>query len=141
MIIVTPVLSLREDEIHEEFSRSSGPGGQNVNKVNTKVFLRFDVVNSPSLSDEQKQLVLARLSNRITKEGSLFVIAQQTRSQATNRELALERLVELLREALKQNPTRKKTRVGKGAKERRLEEKKRHSIVKRGRSKGVPGED
>jgi ribosome-associated protein len=103
--------------------------------------LWFDVVNSSSLSPEQKELIQRRLGNRIGKDGLLRVICQQTRSQAENRELAVERFAELLRDALRQVPTRKKTRVSKGAKLRRLEEKKQHSIVKSRRSERVPVED
>jgi len=98
-------------------------------------------VNSPALSPEQKELVMSRLGNRIGKNGVLRVISQQTRSQAENKELAIERFVELLQDALKQVPVRKKTRVSKAAKLRRLEEKKQHSIQKQERSKKVPLED
>ena len=100
--------------------------------------LWFDVMNSPALSPGQKELVLRRLQNRIDKNGVLRVISQRTRSQAANRELAIERFVELLHEAIKQVPIRKKTRVSKGAKLRRLEEKKQHGILKSKRSKKVP---
>lgn len=101
----------------------------------------FDVVNSPTLSPEQKELILRRLQNRIGKDGLLRVISQQTRSQAENRELAIMRFVELLRDAVRQVPTRKKTRVSRAAKLRRLDEKKQHSIQKQERSKKVPVED
>jgi len=105
------------------------------------VTLWFDVVNSPSLSPEQKELIMRRLATRIGKDGVFRVISQQTRSQAANREPATERFVELLREALRQVPIRKKTRVSKGAKERRLEEKKQHSALKSRRSERLPVED
>jgi ribosome-associated protein len=84
---------------------------------------------------------MRRLANRIGKDGLLRVISQQTRSQVGNKELAVERFVELIQEALKQVPVRKKTRVSKGAKLRRLEEKKQHSIQKQERAKRVPVED
>ena len=100
--------------------------------------LWFDVVNSPSLSPEQKELVLSRLKTRIGKDGVLRVISQQTRSQAENKVLAVERFAELLRDALRQAPMRKKTRVSKGAKLRRMEEKKQHSLLKSRRSVRVP---
>ncbi len=103
--------------------------------------LWFDVVNSPSLSEEQKSLMMRRLAIRIGKDGVLRVISQQTRSQAANRKLAVQRFVELLRDAVKQTPIRKKTRASKGAKLRRLEEKKQHSIQKQERSKKVSVED
>ncbi len=103
--------------------------------------LWFDVVNSPSLSHEQKELVLRHLANRVGKDGVMRVISQQTRSQAENKELAIEHFAELLRDALKQTPIRRKTRVSKGAKLRRLKEKKQQGILKRERSKRVPIED
>ena len=103
--------------------------------------LWFDVVNSPALSPEQKELIQNRLATRIGKNGLLRIISQQTRSQLENRELAIERFAELLREALRQAPIRKKTRVSKGAKLRRLEEKKQHGLLKSRRSEKVPVED
>jgi ribosome-associated protein len=99
------------------------------------------VVNSPSLSPEQKELIMHRLATRIGKNGVLRVTSQQTRSQIENKELAVERFIELLRDALKQVPIRKKTRVSKGAKLRRLEEKKQRGLIKSERSKRVPIED
>ncbi len=100
--------------------------------------LWFDVVNSQSLSPEDKELMMSRLGNRIGKDGCLRVICQQTRSQAENLELAMERFVELLWDALKQVPIRKKTRVSKGAKLRRLEEKNQRGIKnKRGQKKSL----
>ena len=103
--------------------------------------LWFDVVNSQSLSQKQKDLVMRRLATRIGKNGVLRVISQQTRSQVENKELAIERFAELLREGLRQVPIRKKTRVGKGAKLRRLEEKTRRSLLRSKRSERVPDED
>lgn len=141
MIKITDHISIPEDELSFTASLSGGPGGQNVNKVSSRVTLWFDVVNSPSLSQEQKGLVLRRLENRIGKDGVLRVISQQTRSQAENRQLAIERFVELLQDALRQVPIRKKTRVSKGAKLRRLEEKKQRSLLKNERSKRLPRED
>jgi ribosome-associated protein len=141
MIEISNEISIPDEELRFTASLSGGPGGQNVNKVNTRVTLWFDVANSPSLSQEQKELITSRLGSRMSKEGVLRVISQQTRSQAANRELALERFVELLRSALKQTPIRKKTRVSRGAKLRRLEEKKQHSILKHERSKRVLIED
>jgi len=96
--------------------------------VSSRITLWFDVVNSPSLSPEQKELISRRLENRISKDGVLRVISQKTRSQAANLELAVERFIELLRNAVKQVLTRKRTRVSREAKLRRLEEKKQHSL-------------
>jgi ribosome-associated protein len=106
--------------------------------VSSKVTLWFEVVNSPGLSDDEKELIVSRPGNRIGKNGVLRVVSQQTRSQEANRELAIERFVELLRDAIKQVPIRKRTRVSKGAKLRRLEEKKQRSIQKQERSKKSP---
>jgi ribosome-associated protein len=141
MIKITDHILIPEEELRFTASLSSGPGGQNVNKVSSRVTLWFDVVNSPSLSPEQKELIMSRLESRIGKDGLLRVISQQTRSQVENKELAIERFAELLRDALKQVPIRKKTRVSKGAKLRRLEEKKQQSMLKKERSKRVPVED
>jgi ribosome-associated protein len=134
-------ISIPEDEPVFTACRSSGAGGQNVNKVSSRVTLWFDVVNSPTLSAEQKELVMRRLATRIGKDGVLRVVSQQTRSQAENRELAVERFIELLQDAVKQVPIRKKTRVSKGAKLHRLEEKRQHGLLKSRRSERVPVED
>jgi ribosome-associated protein len=141
MVRINEHLAISEDELVFTASHSSGPGGQNVNKVSSRVTLWFDVVNSPSLSQEQKDLVMRRLATRIGKDGVLRVISQQTRSQAENKELAVERFAELMQDALRQTPLRKKTRVSKGAKMRRLEEKKQRGSLKQERSKKVPIED
>ncbi len=141
MIEITDQVSIPEEELRFTASLSGGPGGQNVNKVSSRVTLWFDVTNSPNLSTEQKELILRRIGSRIGKDGVLRVISQKTRSQATNRELAVERFIELLRNAVKLVPTRKKTRVSRAAKLRRLNEKKQHGIQKQERSKKVPVED
>jgi ribosome-associated protein len=99
------------------------------------------VSNSPSLSQEDKDRIISRLGSRINKDGVLRVISQQTRSQMANRERAVERFVDLLRTALKQEKVRKKTGLSKAAKLRRLEEKRQHGILKRERSKRVPNEE
>ena len=141
MITINGQIRIPEDELVFTASHSSGPGGQNVNKVSSRVTLWFDVVNSPSLSQEQKELVMRRLKTRIGRDGVLRVISQQTRSQAANRELTVERFVELMREAVRQVPVRKKVRVSRAGKERRLEEKRQRSILKHERFKRVPFED
>jgi ribosome-associated protein len=141
MIKITDHISIPAEELSFTASLSGGPGGQNVNKVSSRVTLWFDVVNSPALSPEQKELIMSRLQNRIGKNGVLRVIAQQTRSQVENKELAVERFVELLRDAVKQVPIRKKTRVSRADKARRLNEKKQHGILKKKRSERVPFED
>ena len=120
--------------MHSRRSRSGGPGGQNVNKLNTRVTVLFDVAGSPSLSDEQKQRILSRLSTRIDKHGVLHVVSQKHRSQEANRQAAVERLQELLREALKPEPIRKKTRTPAAARERRIREKKHRGEIKQQRT-------
>lgn len=131
---VTHQLAIREDELRFTASRSSGPGGQNVNKVNTRVTLWFDVGNSQSLSAEQKKRILTRLSTRVSKKKILRVVSQKHRSQAANREAALERFIELLRKALKGDKPRERTRVPAAARRRRLYEKRRRSLKRRERS-------
>jgi ribosome-associated protein len=99
------------------------------------------VANSPSLTPEQKELIFPRLATRISKQGVLRVVSQKTRSQAANRELALERFVQLLQEALKQRPERKPTKVPSAAKQKRVDEKKQRGKLKRERGWKVTPED
>jgi len=135
MINVTDRLSIPEEELRFTASRSSGPGGQHVNKVASRVTLWFDVAHSPSLDDEQKSLIMNRLSSRVNKEGVLWVASQESRSQIANREAAVERFVGLLRSALKRRPVRKRRGIPAASKQRRLEEKKRRARVKQRRVK------
>jgi len=141
MLKTTDGLAIPLDELRFTASLSSGPGGQNVNRVHTRITLWFDVVNSPSLSEDQKALILRRLASRVSKEGVLRVVSQETRSQAANREAASERFAELLRTALQQEPARRKTRVSRMAKLKRLAEKRRRSVLKRERTRRLPIED
>lgn len=136
MIEIAENTLLREEELVFKTSRSGGPGGQNVNKLNTRVTVLFDVAGSPSLSDEQKRRILSRLSTRIDKQGILHIVSQKHRSQEANRQAATERLQELLREALKPEPVRKKTRTPPAARERRIREKKRRGEIKQQRRAG-----
>jgi ribosome-associated protein len=130
-----------EGELIFKASRSSGPGGQNVNKLNTRVMVLFDVAGSPSLSDQQKQRVLSRLARRIDKEGVLHVAAQKHRSQEANRRAAVERLQQLVQEALQPVPVRRTTKMPVAARERRLQEKKQRSDRKQQRKGRNWGED
>jgi ribosome-associated protein len=141
MIQITDQLSIPRDELTFTASRSSGPGGQHVNKVSTRVTLRFDVSNSPSLTSSQKRSILNKLATRISKEGVLRVVSQQTRSQAANRETAIERFVELLQFALKKDPPRGRTAIPPSAKQKRIDDKKHRSRLKQERSKKISLDD
>ena len=141
MIQITSDISICEDELIFKASRSSGPGGQNVNKVSTRVTLLFDVANCEDFSDVQKRRILTRLASRADKNGVIRVVSQRFRTQKANRTAALERLRQLLREVLRTRHVRKKTRVPKHAQQKRLEEKKRRSLLKQQRAKKSPAED
>ncbi len=124
-------LSLPVSELSFRFARSGGHGGQNVNKVETRVELLFDVMNSPVLSDEERGRVLHRLATRLDSEGILRIVSQETRSQRKNKELAIVRFVELLAHALKERKKRVKTKVPANVKRRRLDTKKKRGELKR----------
>lgn len=128
---ISRTLSIPEEEIELSFARSGGPGGQHVNTSATKVELRFDVARSPSLTEEQRARLLQQLSSRLTNDGVLVLFASDRRSQTRNRDAAVERFAEVLREALKTRKVRRPTRPSRASKERRLEAKKQHSDKKR----------
>jgi len=134
VIRINDDLSIPVEELVFSASRSGGPGGQNVNKVSTRVTVRFDVAHSPSLSDEQKRLILERLSTRANKDGVIRVSSQRYRSQLENRQMAIGRFVELVQSALVEKPARKRTKVPSRIREQRLDEKRRRSKIKRERS-------
>lgn len=121
---------LAEDELIFRTSRSSGPGGQNVNKLNTRVTVLFDVTASSSLSEDEKRQIVSRLSTRMDRRGVLRVTSQKHRSQEANRRAAVERLQQLLQEALTPVPIRRKTKVPAAVRQRRLEQKKQRSRLK-----------
>jgi len=120
-------------ELQVQTSRSSGPGGQNVNKVESRVELRFHVPTSNLLSEVEKQTIQEKLASQLTTDGYLLVTAQESRSQLRNKEIALSKLHELLQKALYRPKPRRPTRPSKGAVRKRLEEKKHNSEKKANR--------
>ena len=130
MIRITDQISIDDSELEESFVRSSGPGGQNVNKLSTAVQLRFDVRRSPSLPNDVAIRLMRLAGKRMTKDGVLVLIAQNHRTQERNRAEALERLVALVQEAAVRPVPRRATKPTKASKERRIEGKKRRSGIK-----------
>ena len=124
------LISKLDNELKFSFSRSSGPGGQYVNKVNTKVELRFDIAKSQAFTDDQKALLLERLSQKLNQDGVLIIVSQSTRSQLKNKTEAIEKLHEIIDMALKPEKKRKPTKIPKAIKEKRLKEKKELSEKK-----------
>ncbi|PWC40672.1 alternative ribosome rescue aminoacyl-tRNA hydrolase ArfB [Azospirillum sp. TSO22-1] len=137
MIRVTHRISLDESELHEEFVRASGPGGQHVNKTETAVQLRFDVRSSPNIPDDVKARLAKLAGSRMTQDGVLIIQADGYRSQLRNREDALERLIDLIRDASVPPKPRRPTKPTFGSQQRRLEGKAARSQVKKMRGKPV----
>jgi ribosome-associated protein len=131
LIPVTRTIHLDESEIEESFVRSSGPGGQKVNKTATAVKLRFDVARSASLPEDVRRRLLRMAAKRITQEGVLVIDARRFRTQEQNRRDARERLVALIRQAARKPHPRRRTRPPAAAKRRRLQQKKCRSEIKR----------
>jgi len=131
VIRITGDISIDEREIEESFVRASGPGGQNVNKLSTAVQLRFDVRRSPSLPPDVRARLEKLAGTRLTGDGVLVITAQRHRTQARNREDALDRLVDLIRRAAIAPRPRRPTKPTAASRERRIEAKKRRSGVKR----------
>lgn len=131
-----------ESELQFSASRSTGAGGQNVNKVNTKVELRFSVISTLILSDEEKELIINKLKNRLNKDGELVLVSQEARSQLENKLAVTEKFYRLLASALTLPVPRKETRPTKASKLKRLESKKIRSTVKKfRRSDRITGEE
>ena len=131
MIQIAPTIALDESELEITFVRSSGPGGQNVNKVATAAQLRFDVAHSRSLPGAVRERLVARIGSRLTRDGVLIITARRFRTQERNRADAVERLVAMIRSAATPPRPRRKTRTPRAAKARRVDAKRRRSATKR----------
>jgi ribosome-associated protein len=140
MIRVTDTISLDDSEIEETFVRASGPGGQHVNKTSSAVQLRFDIRRSRSLPNDVAIRLMKLAGSRLTQDGVIVVAVQSSRSQKQNREEALTRLLDMIRQAAVKPKLRRATKPTKASKERRLQSKERRSSIKSGR-RTRPGED
>lgn len=132
---ITPTIHIDDWEITEQFVRSGGPGGQNVNKVATAVELRFEAARSPNLPEAVKRRLQRLAGRRWTKDGAIVIQVSEERSQLRNREIARERLAEMIRKAAERPKKRIRTRVSASQKRKRLEAKRRRSDVKALRGK------
>jgi ribosome-associated protein len=132
-IVVTPRLTIPAGELEMSFARSGGPGGQNVNKVSSKVDLRWSPETSSALTLDDRARLLEKLKNRLTTDGYLIVTSSATRDQMKNRDDALDKLALIVRTALHRDKPRKPTKPSKGAKKRRLESKRLNAVKKQNR--------
>ena len=132
-VVVSPRLTIPAGELAIAFARASGPGGQNVNKVESKVELRWNVRGSSVLRDDDRLWLLGRLASRLTGDGTLIVTSQVTRDQQKNREDAASKLALIVRAALERPKTRRATRPTRGSQKRRVEAKRHRSEIKRNR--------
>ena len=137
MIQIKNNIWIDKHELFFSASRSGGPGGQNVNKLSTKVTVKFNVPDSPSLSESQKQKIRQRLANRIDRGGNLSVSCQRYRTQLANKHGVIDRFVQLIKAALTDKPQRKPTTVTGSARRKRLEEKRKRGEIKRLRAKRI----
>jgi len=133
MVQINSKIEISESELTLATSHSSGPGGQNVNKVNTRVTLFFDIAESSALSAVEKSRIRRKLTTRISKAGLMRVVSQKYRTQPANRSAAIRRFAELLRTALKTAVPRKKTEISSSQKQKRLQKKKQRSLLKKQR--------
>ena len=141
MLAITPTISIDEAELEETFIRTSGPGGQHVNKVATAVQLRFDVRTSPSLPDAVRERLLRLAGKQVTDAGVLIIKASRFRTQERNRQDALDRLVSLIRAAAAPPTPRRPTRPTAASRQRRVESKRRRAGIKRHRGSVRASED
>lgn len=135
---ITPEIEIADWELTENFVRASGPGGQNVNKVATAVELRFEAERSPNLPDAVKRRLQRLAGRRWTKEGALVIQVSEERSQARNRDIARTRLSELITKAAEKPKPRRKTKVSYSQKRKRLDAKRKRSVVKANRRGDEP---
>jgi len=135
-LVVTPRLTIPGGELSIAFARSGGPGGQNVNKVASKVDLRWNPARSSALGDDDRAWLLERLGSRLTTDGTLIVTSTKTRDQIQNRDDATSKLTLIVRSALERPKKRRETKVSKGAKRRRVADKRHHAEIKRNRRGG-----
>lgn len=132
-LVVTPRLTIPASELSMAFARSGGPGGQNVNKVSSKVELRWNPVTSSALTADDRELLLERLRSRLTTDGTLIVTSTLTRDQLKNRDDAESKLVLIVRSALHRDKPRRETKPTRASKRRRVADKRHRSEIKRGR--------
>ena len=133
-LVITPRLTIPSGELSIQFARSGGSGGQNVNKVSSKVDLRWDLASSASVTDEDRAWLLQKLRSKLTADGVLIITSTLTRDQIKNREDAESKLTLIVRTALDRPKQRKPTKVSKGAKRRRVADKRHKSEIKKNRS-------